>query len=293
MPPLALTSAQSSNSATVSWRKRTPAFSSRPIAAAKAAATVWSSRSSGTPCAMPNRRPATATGSSGTKSVPAMMASVLAQSMTVRASGPIESSVVLNGNAPSVGMRWRLGLKPTIPVSAAGMRTEPPVSVPIAISHDAVNDGDRGAGRRAARHALAVARIAGGAEMRIGADPGEGELGHVGLGDDHGARRAQTPHDRGIGGGRRRFFGEDFRAGPRRLAGDIEQILDGDDRAIERPERYADGGPRVGGVGRGPRRLGVNCQTDARALPVWLGDAEQSEFEAVAAGGWWHVRARG
>ena len=47
----------------------------------------------------------------------------------------MESSVVLRGNAPSVGTRWRLGLKPTMPHSPAGMRTEPPVSVPIAISH--------------------------------------------------------------------------------------------------------------------------------------------------------------
>ena len=41
----------------------------------------------------------------------------------------------LKGNAPSVGMRCRLGLKPTRPQSAAGMRTEPPVSLPMAISH--------------------------------------------------------------------------------------------------------------------------------------------------------------
>ena len=32
-------------------------------------------------------------------------------------------------------MRWRLGLKPTMPQSAAGMRVEPPVSLPMAISH--------------------------------------------------------------------------------------------------------------------------------------------------------------
>ena len=172
------------------------------------------------------------------------------------------------------------------------MRTEPPVSVPIAISHDAVGDGDRGAGRRAARHARAVVRIAGGAEMRIGADAGEGELGHVGLGDDHGAGRAQPPHDRRIGGGRRRLFGEDFRAGPRRLAGDIEQILDGDDGAVERPERHAGGGARIGRIRRRPRRLGVNGQTDARALPVRLGDPEQRKFEAVAAGFQRHVQAK-
>ena len=59
----------------------------------------------------------------------------LAQSATLFANGPIELSVVLKGNAPAVGTRWRLGLKPTMPHSAAGMRTEPPVSLPMAISH--------------------------------------------------------------------------------------------------------------------------------------------------------------
>ena len=34
--------------------------------------------------------------------------------------------------APSRGTRYCVGLKPTSPHSAAGMRTEPPVSVPIA-----------------------------------------------------------------------------------------------------------------------------------------------------------------
>jgi hypothetical protein len=37
----------------------------------------------------------------------------LAHSATLRAKGPMESSVGLKGNAPTVGTRWRLGLKPT------------------------------------------------------------------------------------------------------------------------------------------------------------------------------------
>ena len=114
---------------------RTPAFCSRSIAPENAGPTVSSRFSSGKPCAIPKRRPASGKGSTGSKSSPDMTASALAQSATLRASGPTESSVVLKGNAPSVGMRWRLGLKPVIPQSAAGMRTEPPVSLPIAISH--------------------------------------------------------------------------------------------------------------------------------------------------------------
>ena len=117
----------------------------------------------------------------------------------------------------------------------------------------AVGDRDRRARRGAAGHARAVARIARRAEMRIGADAGKGELGHIGLGDDHRAGGAQPPHDRRIGDGRRRFLGEDFRAGAGRLAGDVEQILDADDGAVERAERHAARGARIGRIGRGAR----------------------------------------
>jgi hypothetical protein len=61
-----------------------------------------------------------------------MTASAIAQHATLLANGPIESSVVDSGSTPSRGMRCCVGLKPTMPHSAAGMRTEPPVSLPIA-----------------------------------------------------------------------------------------------------------------------------------------------------------------
>lgn len=59
----------------------------------------------------------------------------MAQSNTLRASGPTVSSVNDNGNAPVRGTRACVGLKPVTPLSAEGMRMEPPVSEPIAISH--------------------------------------------------------------------------------------------------------------------------------------------------------------
>jgi hypothetical protein len=64
-----------------------------------------------------------------------MTASAVAHSATVLAIGPIESSVKDSGKAPAVGTRWRLGFHPTMPQSAAGIRVEPPVSEPMAISH--------------------------------------------------------------------------------------------------------------------------------------------------------------
>src|SRR5579863_3888732 len=63
---------------------------------------------------------------------PARTASAIAQQAMLLANGPIESSVVDSGIAPSQGMRGLVGLKPAMPHSAAGMRTEPPVSLPIA-----------------------------------------------------------------------------------------------------------------------------------------------------------------
>ena len=84
---------------------------------------------------MPSRRPASGAGSSLGAASPAITASASAQSATLFAIGPIESSVNDSGNAPSVGTRCLLGFQPTRPHSAAGMRVEPPVSVPMAISH--------------------------------------------------------------------------------------------------------------------------------------------------------------
>jgi hypothetical protein len=46
--------------------------------------------------------------------------------------GPAESNEVESGMTPSRETRPWVGLKPTRPFSAEGMRNEPPVSVPIA-----------------------------------------------------------------------------------------------------------------------------------------------------------------
>ena len=235
------------------------------------------------PDAEPQARTATRDRACGAAS-PAITASASAQSATLLAIGPIESSVNDSGNAPSVGTRCLLGFQPTMPQSAAGMRVEPPVSVPIAISHMPSADRDRAARGRAARHARAVERIARRAVMRIGADAGEGEFAHVGLGDDHRAGRAQPLHHRRVGRGEQPFVGQHARARPRHFAGDVEQVLDADDRAVERTERLAGLGPRIGGIGRGARGLGIDRETGALALAGRIGDARQGLFETVAGG---------
>src|SRR4029077_11209664 len=114
----------------------------------------------------PTRPPATGAGSSGANSSPAITASARAQSATVRAIGPIESSANDSGNAPSVGTRHWLGLKPPKPHHAPRARLKPNKAAhrarnagrPAGVGADGdlahlVGGGDCGTRRRAARDA--------------------------------------------------------------------------------------------------------------------------------------------
>src|SRR6266700_318775 len=105
--------------------------------------------------------------------------------------------------------------------------------------------------------------------MGIETDPREAELRHVGLRDDHGAARPQPPHDRRVlcGG---RCMREERRAGPRRLALNVEQILDADDRAVERAEGDF-------GVCACIGRIGL----DARGFALGIADAGERRLEPV------------
>jgi hypothetical protein len=62
---------------------------------------------------------------------PAMAWSSAAASRESRANGPIWSSEDANATIPYRLTRPYVGFRPTVPVSAAGWRIEPPVSVPI------------------------------------------------------------------------------------------------------------------------------------------------------------------
>ncbi len=62
---------------------------------------------------------------------PASALSISAQSSTDRVIGPIESSVQDSSIVPCRLMRPNVTLRPTSPLKAQGMRTEPPVSLPM------------------------------------------------------------------------------------------------------------------------------------------------------------------
>src|SRR5207245_4865402 len=76
---------------------------------------------------------ATRGGPAGTTSKPGTRAcSKATQPATSRAIGPAWSKLGASGKTPSIGTRPNVGLKPTMPQHAAGMRIDPPVSVPSA-----------------------------------------------------------------------------------------------------------------------------------------------------------------
>ncbi len=116
--------------------------------------------------------------------------------------------------------------------------------------------------------------------MRIGADAGIGELGHIGLGHDHRAARPQAAYRGRVGGSRLALLGQQFGAGARHFAGDVEQILDADNGAIERPQRNAGTGAGIGGIRRRRRRLAIDGETGAPTLAFWIGDAVKRLFES-------------
>src|SRR5204863_9023423 len=72
---------------------------------------------------------------SGACSNPGASASIIcAHPATSRAIGPAWSKLGASGKQPVIGTRPHVGLKPVTPQHAAGMRIEPPESVPSAAS---------------------------------------------------------------------------------------------------------------------------------------------------------------
>ena len=105
----------------------------RPIAAAIAARTPGARSGSSSCCSStPTRAPFTGTGATG---IPATTPSSSAAWATVRARIPTWSHVGASGCTPVTGTSPAVGFSPTTPQYAAGIRTEPPQSVPIASSH--------------------------------------------------------------------------------------------------------------------------------------------------------------
>ena len=76
---------------------------------------------------------------------PVTMPSSNTQSATLRVIGPAVSRVCEIGTMPACDQRPVVGRRPTIPHSAAGMRTDPPVSEPIPPGRNPRRNRDAGA----------------------------------------------------------------------------------------------------------------------------------------------------
>ncbi len=220
------------------------------------------------PRGRPSRRPFSAMGAGGCgTSSPAMKPSTIAQSATLRASGPAESSEGANGRMPAMVTRRAVGFQPTTPHSAAGMRQDPPVSVPSAAKPNAIRHRYAGTRRRPARqaprrarsHGLRACRNAGsrqGRRRRI--PPGWcGRESRSPRGSVAARRRGGFRHGRAV---------EHDRARPRGDAGLVVQVLDADRDAGKGARRAAGGAQRVHRGGGCARRLGMHGDEGARAF---------------------------
>ena len=126
-----------------------------------------------------------------------------------------------------------------MPLKAAGIRQEPPVSVPSApnampSANDTAAPDDEPPGTCPMLRSEGTFRRA---EMRIDADAGIGEFGHVGPADHNEAGRAQPRHHRRVG---LRGRGKSSSARePARVTCplDVEEILDRDRNASKRRRR--------------------------------------------------------
>ena len=130
-----------------------------------------------------------------------MAFSTTAASRTVRVSGPMWSREKSSGRTPKRLTRPYVGFSPTTPQKDAGMRMEPPVSVPIAAA--TMPDADRraGAAARAAGNTFRIERVAHRTEVRIVRRDAVGQFVHVGLAIEDGARLGELFDHRGVRSG--------------------------------------------------------------------------------------------
>src|SRR5437762_384223 len=115
-----------------------------------------------------------------------------AQSSTVRAIGPVWSSVHESVRTPARLTRPYVGLSPTMPQKAAGPRTDPPVSEPEAPRGIDGLGGNRNAEQRA--RVTAPQRLLGRARLGQGAVGRQGDEGAQGGVELLDPRQQRTRH---------------------------------------------------------------------------------------------------
>ena len=169
-----------------------------------------------------------------------------------------------------------------MPANAAGIRIEPPPSVPTCSGPRPAAAAGRGAAARPARRALEVPRIARDAEEQVvrGADPAHGR--RVRLAEHDAAGGLQAGHDRRVLGGH--VVAIERRAERRAHALGDDEILHGERHAVQRPQRGAALGQRALGGPRFPPCL-LGRQRDKRVeARIELVDAIENRAEHLDRG---------
>ena len=162
-------------------------------------------------------------------------------SSTVRAIGPAWSNEAASGKQASSETRPQVGLNPTTAHQAAGIRIEPPESVPSARSASPAASAAALAAARAAGEPAGRARVRHRPVVRVLRRDPVGELVQVRLADVHVAGLLEQ-RDRGRGSGGD-VLGEEDRAVGRRQTLGVEEILDGQANALRRGLRLREEDP--------------------------------------------------
>ena len=168
------------------------------------------------------------------------------------------------------------------------MRHEPPVSVPMAMSH-----------MPSAAATAAPEEEPPGTRERSAGLPGVPWCGLIPIAEKANSvmlvlamMTAPAARSRRRIGASRVAGGEfslNLGAGARGLTFHIEQILDGHDAPVERAELAAEFLAFIGGVGGRARLLRIEGQASARAFALRIRDARESGLEPLAMGGFRHA----
>ena len=115
--------------------------------------------------------------------------------------------------------------------------------------------------------------------MRIEAHAAEGELHHIGTADEDGTGRAQSGNGCGV---LFRLDGEDLGAGTRGVAGDVEEVFQGNRKAIDCRAAHARLSQPVAMVGLCAGALGIHLEEGAFSLAVRRGDTRERLLDKLA-----------
>ena len=194
---------------------------------------------------------------------PAITATARAASGTDRANTVTQSSDRQAGTTPVHGMRPRVGLRPTMPLRAAGTRPEPAVSVPRARSTRPSATATADPELEPPEIRVGIPRVTDRAVRAAGADEAGRELVEVGLAEHDRPGGPQPGDRRGVRGRQVRVRGRARRGGQ---PGHVDVVLDRRDQAGQR--QLLSGGDRGvdrGGFGQG---VGRRAQRDPDLGPV-------------------------